>query len=101
MENDRNDALTFTESIRKVMQGQFKKLIEKINQYGTNNEQIISCIIADVSVGWALEVAKNMGIEGVVVHTAGPAGLALALRVPQLIEARILGDDGKNLSTLL
>ncbi|XWS47945.1 hypothetical protein CRYUN_Cryun13aG0029600 [Craigia yunnanensis] len=94
LENDRNDALKFTESKRKVMPGQLKKLIEKINQYGTNNEQIISCIIADVSVGWALEVAKNMGIEGVAVHTAGPAGLALALRVPQLIEARILGDDG-------
>ncbi|XWS60464.1 hypothetical protein CRYUN_Cryun07bG0038600 [Craigia yunnanensis] len=93
-EDDRNDAVKFTESIRRVMPGQLKKLVEKINHYGTNNEQKISCFIDDVSVGWPLEVAKNMGIDGVAVHTAGPAGMALALRVPQLIEARILGDDG-------
>ncbi|XVF50008.1 hypothetical protein PTKIN_Ptkin04bG0061000 [Pterospermum kingtungense] len=83
------------ESKRKVKTDQLKKLIEKINQkYGTNNEQIISCVIADISAGWALEVAKNMGIEGVGVHTAGPAGLALSLRVQQLIEAGILGEEG-------
>ncbi|XVF08996.1 hypothetical protein REPUB_Repub07fG0052100 [Reevesia pubescens] len=94
LENDLNDSAKFTEIIRRVMPGQLKKLIEKINQDGTNNEQMISCVIADISIGWLLEVAKNMGIEGVAVHTAGPAGLALSLHVPQLIEAGVLGDDG-------
>ncbi|XWS47944.1 hypothetical protein CRYUN_Cryun13aG0029500 [Craigia yunnanensis] len=35
----------------------------------------------NILVGWALEVAKNMGIEGIAVHFAGSAGLALSLRV--------------------
>lgn len=92
------------ENKRRVKTGQLKKLIENINQqyYGTNNEQImISCVIADLSAGWALELANNMGIEGVAVHTAGPSGLALTLRVPQLIEDGILGDDGNNLPKYL
>ncbi|XVF51780.1 hypothetical protein PTKIN_Ptkin04bG0212100 [Pterospermum kingtungense] len=83
------------ESKRRVKTDQLKQLIEKINQqYGTKSEQIIRCVIADIFAGWALEAAKNMGIEGVAVHTAGPAGLALSLRVPQLIEDGTLGDDG-------
>ena len=79
------------------MPGELKKLIKKINQ--SNVDEQITYVITDILVEWALEVAKNMGIEGIAVHFAGPAGLALSLRVPQLIEAGILGDDGKNLAT--
>ncbi|KAK6276150.1 hypothetical protein POUND7_005859 [Theobroma cacao] len=94
LESDRNDAVEFTESTGRVMPGQLMNLIEKINQCNTTNKEQITCVIVDVSIGWALEVAKNMGIEGVAVHTAGPAGLALALCIPQLIKDEILGDDG-------
>ncbi|XVF08961.1 hypothetical protein REPUB_Repub07fG0049600 [Reevesia pubescens] len=92
MEDDRKDTVKFAESIRRVMPVELKKLIEKINQ--SNVDEQVTCIISDVTIEWALEVAKNMGIEGIAVYLAGPAGLTLLLRLPQLIEAGILGDDG-------
>uniref|UniRef100_A0A2N9HEB4 Uncharacterized protein n=1 Tax=Fagus sylvatica TaxID=28930 RepID=A0A2N9HEB4_FAGSY len=60
--DDRTDVLKVTESILKNMPGHFKDLIEKINQ--SNDDEQISCIIADATFGWALEVAEKMGIKG-------------------------------------
>nr|POE91186.1 udp-glycosyltransferase 83a1 [Quercus suber] len=58
--DERNDTLKLTKSILKVLPGHFEDLIEKINQ--SNDDDQISCIIADTIVGWALEVAQKMGI---------------------------------------
>ncbi|KAL4633524.1 hypothetical protein ACB092_04G128900 [Castanea dentata] len=57
----RNDTLKLAESILKAMPGHFKDLIEKINQ--SNDDDQISCIIADTTIGSALEVAEKMGIK--------------------------------------
>jgi hypothetical protein len=59
--DDRTDVLKVTESILENMPGHFKDLIEKINP--SNDDEQISCIIADASFGWALEVAEKMGIK--------------------------------------
>ncbi|KAL4633506.1 hypothetical protein ACB092_04G127400 [Castanea dentata] len=90
--DDRNDTPKLTESIEKVMPGHLKDLIEKINQ--SNDDDQISCIIADTMVGWALEVAEKMGIKRAAVWPAGPANLAFALHIPKLIEEGIIDLKG-------
>ena len=90
---NRNDAVMLTESILTVMPGHVKDLIEKINR--TNDDEKITCVIADTTVGWALEVAEKMGIKRAAVWPGGPGDLALALHIPKLIEARIIDTDGK------
>ena len=88
--DDRNDAPKLIESIEKVMPGHLEDLMEKINQ---SNQ--ISCLIADPTVGWALEVAEKMGIKRAAVWPAGPANLAFALHIPKLIEEGIIDNKGK------
>ena len=69
--------------------------MEKINQ---SNQ--ISCLIADPTVGWALEVAEKMGIKRAAVWPGGPGNLAFFLHVPKLIEDGIIDTKGKNLAAI-
>ncbi|EOY22033.1 UDP-Glycosyltransferase superfamily protein [Theobroma cacao] len=92
LEDDRTDYAKLIESVRRTMPGYLEDFILKINQSNINEK--ISCVIADTSVGWALEVAKKVGIEAVAVWPAGGPCLALALHVPQLLEAEIIDHDG-------
>ncbi|XVF50009.1 hypothetical protein PTKIN_Ptkin04bG0061100 [Pterospermum kingtungense] len=91
-EDDRQDFVKLTDSITRVMPGNLRNLIDNINRSDVD-EQIV-CVIADSAAGWALEVAYKMGIKAVAVLLSGPATLALALHVPQLIEAGIIDTDG-------
>ncbi|KAL5749116.1 hypothetical protein ACOSP7_023719 [Xanthoceras sorbifolium] len=96
LEDDRKDGTKTRESILRVMPGHLKNLIEKINQ-SSDCEQI-RCVVADTSVGWALEVAKKMGIPGTAVTPAGPANVALSLHIPKLIEDGVIDSNGTPLS---
>ncbi|XVE56840.1 hypothetical protein DITRI_Ditri04bG0043000 [Diplodiscus trichospermus] len=91
-EDDRQDYFKLTESIARVMPGNLRSLIENINRSDVDGQ--IDCVIADKAAGWALEVANKMGIKRVMVLLSGPANLALALHVPQLIEAGIIDTNG-------
>lgn len=73
------------------MLGHFKDLIKKINESYDNR---ISCVIAGISVVWAFEVAEKMGIKSAAFWPAGPATLALTLRIPKLIEDGIIDAQG-------
>ncbi|XVF49998.1 hypothetical protein PTKIN_Ptkin04bG0060300 [Pterospermum kingtungense] len=90
--DDRTDMVKVAESIHRSMPGYLEDYILKINQSDVNEQ--ITCVIADTSVGWALEVAKKQGIEAVAVWPAGGASLAFALQIPQLLEAGIIDNDG-------
>ncbi|CAL5374538.1 unnamed protein product [Camellia sinensis] len=85
--DDQRDGVEVMESIRRVMLGHLKDLIEKIGQ---SEEKMIRCVIADATLGWILEVAKEMGIEQAVVWPAGPGGLLLHPHIPKLIELGVL-----------
>ena len=74
------------------MPAHFKDLIEKINK--SDDDDQISCVIADTTVGWALEVAEKMGIKRAAFSPAGPGILAFVLRIPKLIEDGIIDDKG-------
>ena len=79
-------------SLKEVMPKNLEKLIEQINQ--SDNKEPITCVIGDLTVGWTLEVARKMGLKQVAVWPAGPASLALALRIPQLIETGVIDENG-------
>ncbi|XP_028080890.1 UDP-glycosyltransferase 83A1-like [Camellia sinensis] len=85
--DDQRDGVEVMESIRRVMPGHLKDFIEKIGQ---SEEKMIRCVIADATLGWILEVAKEMGIEQAVVWPAGPGGLLLHPHLPKLIELGVL-----------
>ncbi|OMO89781.1 UDP-glucuronosyl/UDP-glucosyltransferase, partial [Corchorus olitorius] len=61
--------VTFTKQARIGMPGPLKDLIEQSNSTNEN----ITCILADTNAVWALQVAKEMGIERIAVLVAGPA----------------------------
>ncbi|KAJ9677549.1 hypothetical protein PVL29_022507 [Vitis rotundifolia] len=85
---NKKDLVHVTNSILTVMPLHLKDLIEKVNQ--TNVDEQITYVVADTAIGWALEVAKKMGIEGSALWPAGPITLAMGLHIPKLIEAGII-----------
>ncbi|XVF50001.1 hypothetical protein PTKIN_Ptkin04bG0060600 [Pterospermum kingtungense] len=68
-DKDRTDLIKLTETVHRAMPGYLEDFILKLNQSNINEH--ITCVIADTSVGWALEVAKKLGIEAVAVWPAG------------------------------
>ncbi|KAE8716023.1 UDP-glycosyltransferase 83A1 [Hibiscus syriacus] len=80
------------EMIRRVIPNYVAGLIAEINQSGADEK--ISCVIADISVGGALEVAKKMGLEAVAIWPAAAPCLALAAHVPILLQDEIINSDG-------
>ncbi|KAK6123090.1 hypothetical protein DH2020_043170 [Rehmannia glutinosa] len=93
-EDDRNDGFKLLESLKNTMSEALVDLIEKINNSSKSDEKI-SCIIADTTVGWILEIAEKMGIESVGFSPSSAASLAVILHIPKLIEQGRLDVNGK------
>ncbi|KAK1553153.1 hypothetical protein Q3G72_029729 [Acer saccharum] len=87
---DRNEIGKLSESMRRTMPGKLQELIEKINNQG--NE--IACVIGDGSIGWVMELAKEMNIRGAAFWPAATALLALSFSIPKLIDDGIINNDG-------
>lgn len=90
--DDRKDDIKLTQSMLKFMPDHLKDLIEQINQ--SNDDDQISCVIAGISVGWALEVAEKMGIKRAAVWPTGPGDLAFVLHIPKLIQDGMIDTKG-------
>ncbi|PQQ13406.1 UDP-glycosyltransferase 83A1 [Prunus yedoensis var. nudiflora] len=80
------------EAMQRVMPGKLEELIEKINQ-GEGDK--VTCVIADESSGWALEVAEKLNIRRVAFFPASAAILTLQFSIPKLIHQGIINDDDK------
>ncbi|XAR49981.1 hypothetical protein NMG60_11004176 [Bertholletia excelsa] len=76
----------------RFLRGCLKDLIEKINE--SESEEKASFVIADATVGWVLEVPKEMGIKHVAVWPGGPGCPVLLRHIPKLIEAGFIDKDG-------
>ncbi|KAL0355388.1 UNVERIFIED_CONTAM: UDP-glycosyltransferase 83A1 [Sesamum radiatum] len=83
-DDDRNDTFKLIESLRSTMAASLTDLIDKINC--SNGDEKVSCIVADITVGWVLEVAERRGAEPVGFAPAAAASLAVTLHIPKLIE---------------
>ena len=93
------DLVKLTESTTRVMPGHLKNLIEKANNMNIDDEKI-TCVIADSTIGWALEVAEEMGIQRVAFCPCGPGSLAVLFHIPRLVEAGIINSTDGTVLTL-
>ncbi|XP_030519499.1 UDP-glycosyltransferase 83A1-like [Rhodamnia argentea] len=94
-DEERKDIPTITESILRVMPDHLQELIEKVKKQSDGNEdEQISFMIADLTVGWALEVAERMGIERAGFWPASASALVMTLHIPKLIEGGVVDNNG-------
>ncbi|ESW23302.1 hypothetical protein PHAVU_004G035300 [Phaseolus vulgaris] len=78
-------------AVLKVMPEKVEELIECIN--GSESERI-TCVLADQSIGWALDIAEKKGIRRAAFCPASAAQLVLGLSIPKLIDNGIIDKDG-------
>ncbi|XP_044467853.1 UDP-glycosyltransferase 83A1-like [Mangifera indica] len=90
---DRNDLGKLCESFVKVMPGKLEELIQEMNN--KEEDEKITCVIADVHVGMVFPVAEKLKINkrAALLSTAA-AALALYHRIPELIDEGIINKDG-------
>ncbi|XP_004306079.1 PREDICTED: UDP-glycosyltransferase 83A1-like [Fragaria vesca subsp. vesca] len=91
-EEDRNGPGVLSEAIQAVLHQNLEEIIEKINK---EEDEKITCLIADESCGWALEVAQKMKIVKVAAFwPAAAATLVLNFCIPNLVHEGIIDDEG-------
>ncbi|XP_077223202.1 UDP-glycosyltransferase 83A1-like isoform X2 [Tasmannia lanceolata] len=91
MGEDRNELGKLSRAMFSVMPGNLAELIGKINE---SDDDKITCIIADESMGWAFDIADKMGIRKAAFWPAAAALNALKSHSPMLIEAGTIDDKG-------
>ncbi|MED6218427.1 hypothetical protein PIB30_026652, partial [Stylosanthes scabra] len=95
-EHDRVNLGELCVSILNTMPSKLEKLIQEIQL----NEGIkVICVVADVFMGWGLEVARKVGIKGAYFWPASASMFGLQHNAPKLIADGILDSDGSPTST--
>lgn len=92
-DDDRKDVGKVVGSLESTMAASLTDLIQKINESCDGDEKI-SCVIADLSVFWVLEVAERFGAEAVGYVPVSAAAMALALHIPSLVQQGYLRQNG-------
>ncbi|KAK6117425.1 hypothetical protein DH2020_048834 [Rehmannia glutinosa] len=90
---DRRDLAKITEAIFRVPPVELESLIEKINREEGGDK--ITCVVADATMAWALEVAEKLEIKRAAFWTAAAVVLAVSLNIPKLISDGIMDGDGR------
>ncbi|CAL5325905.1 unnamed protein product [Camellia sinensis] len=90
---ERNVPGKLSEAIMTVMPRKVEELIREINGSEEEGEKI-SCIVADQSLGWAMEVGKKVGIKQAAFLPAAAALLVLGFSIPKLIDDGLIDQDG-------
>ncbi|KAG4911710.1 hypothetical protein JHK82_052311 [Glycine max] len=90
-DDDRNDMGKVGEAMMNIWPPMLEKLIEDIHLKGDNR---ISLIIAELCMGWALDVGTKFGIKGTLLWPASAALFALVYNLPKLIDDGIIDSDG-------
>jgi len=99
-EDDRKDVAKVILSTKTTMSSMLPKLIEEINALDSDNK--ISCIIVTKNMGWALEVAHQLGIKGALFWPASATSLVSFNSMRSFVEEGIIDpQSGKNFFTQL
>ncbi|KAJ9173207.1 hypothetical protein P3X46_016370 [Hevea brasiliensis] len=88
---DRNHLGKLTKAIFQVMPGKVEDLINRIN---TSEDEKITCVIADRSMGWAIGLAEKMKIPRAAFWPAAAAQLSMISSIQNLIDDGIIDNDG-------
>ncbi|TKY50188.1 UDP-glycosyltransferase 83A1 [Spatholobus suberectus] len=81
-DDDRKDLGKLCDAMLSTMPAMLEKLIEDIH---LNSGERISFIVADVSMGWALDVGCKLGIKGALLCPASAAILPCCTTSPSLL----------------
>ncbi|RZC83714.1 hypothetical protein C5167_046508 [Papaver somniferum] len=92
---DERDFAHLFDSISASMPNYLEVLIREINE-STDDDDKITCVIADENMGWAVKVAKKMKIPVASFWTASVWLRTVHLHLEQMIETGILGSEGKS-----
>ncbi|KAL7609020.1 hypothetical protein Lser_V15G12948 [Lactuca serriola] len=92
---DRNDQIKLAKSIVDSMPSKLEELVEMINKKDSNK---LTCIIADDSMGWALRVAKKIGMKRAAFWPAAATTLATMMCSQKLIDDKVINKDGTPLN---
>ncbi|XP_052111681.1 UDP-glycosyltransferase 83A1 [Arachis duranensis] len=90
-EDDRRNIGELCLSMLRTMPSMLEKLIEDLR---LNDGITISCIVYDGTMGWALEVAKKMGINGALFWPASAALFAMQYNIPKLMDDGTIDSSG-------
>ena len=90
---NRNHLGKLTDAINRVMPEELKEIIQKINR---SEGDKITCVVADVGVGWALEVAAESGIHAAAFSTTSALLFTVRLSINKLIDDQVFDEHGKN-----
>nr|GEY43718.1 UDP-glycosyltransferase 83A1-like [Tanacetum cinerariifolium] len=89
---DRSDLAKVTKAIVQTMPGKLEELINKINE---EDDSKVTCVLADICMGWSMPVAEKMGIRRATFWPASVAVLASVLSFQKLIDDKSIDDCGK------
>lgn len=88
---DRGNFLKFSQVIQSATSRPLEELILKIN---SEEEEGITCVIADGMAGWLLPVAKKLGIRTAAFWPTSAWLLDIILQIPSLMEKGIIDERG-------
>lgn len=92
-QDGRKDTIQLSECTKRVIPSHLENLIKKADL--SEDHEKITCVIADATVAWVLDAAKNMGVKTAMFWPTIVAGFALNLRIQHLIETKIIDHNGK------
>ncbi|KAI7735113.1 hypothetical protein M8C21_033772 [Ambrosia artemisiifolia] len=88
---DRNEHGKVNQAILESMPSKLEELIMTINEEDDNK---ITCVIADCWISWSLGVAKKMGIRRATFCPASTATLAIMMSIQKLIDDGFIDKNG-------
>ncbi|KAJ0694503.1 putative 7-deoxyloganetin glucosyltransferase [Helianthus annuus] len=89
--DDRNDFGKLTKAMFQLMPAKLEEIINDINK---NDDQKITCIIADCYMGWVVRVARKMSIRLALFCPSSAAVLAVTMSVQNLIDNEVINCSG-------
>ncbi|KAJ0694496.1 putative 7-deoxyloganetin glucosyltransferase [Helianthus annuus] len=84
---DRNDHGKLAKTMFQLMPTKLEELINDINK---NNDEKITCIIADCYMGWVLRVARKMSIRLALFCPSSAAVLAVSMSLQKLMDDEVI-----------
>ncbi|KAF9624152.1 hypothetical protein IFM89_008090 [Coptis chinensis] len=88
---ERKDPIKLDNAVYSTLPAELEKLI-KTNDSSKKGK--IACVLADDTLGWALDLARRMGIRQAAFFPASAGAKALLHHIPKLIEMGIIDENG-------
>ncbi|KAL6531692.1 hypothetical protein OROMI_028055 [Orobanche minor] len=88
--NSTQDIRSLCLSTRKNCLAPLNELIDKLNHDASSVPPRVSCVIADMIMGFGLDAAQRIGVPGVLLHTASAVSFMCNKHVGQLVEKGII-----------